>query len=677
MGDRQKFQPDARSLGTGTKGVLAFPSYFLLDDDARKLVDTCASDVSLKEDPDDFSIDLSSAILNRRSLEQALDEGEDFLRTLDPARFLIQAKAKDGCYNAELDVIEGKLKLLNYLVMMSFERAKETQNLPALPEYRAYFERVGRMLAALQCAKQHAEDDTEPVPLEGPKTAGDGDAPLRYFGMRYIVPAVEAAVVAMTLNRVENWHAIPASFNDLRLYLVWANALSQCICNMISESLQVTLTVTQAVLNDLAFATGSLGFILYFTTFGIAASIVLQNTLDLGLTKKVRKLELSFNERFKAQWDERKFLMLNNAVWGVVNFVCFFWLVGKNTLGFWGNILTDALLVADLFLVCWQFNEAETEHQARLKFYDEGIHDLDVKIEALEKLDKPMYLARLQLERDALDKAQKKIKQNWTYKIDQHRLQLMYGIGVIIGFTVLCSFFFPPAIIVPVTGVILALVGAAMCFGLGVTYKALSGSVIVQKEKDDLKASRTEYKVALKRFHDVSVDLKASPDDNTLQTESKLLYLSLKKSVATQAHQTQAVDYQKAQIICNVLTDLILPSIFVLAFVFMPLGIGMPIFAVGLVALFYANWQVAEMAPEGQKPELFASLDKFGTWLFSGEKPEQKGLEQFDEQAYEQFCQGVGDGRDPAVILIEQLKPNSPKASPDLPSDDICPEGVK
>lgn len=668
----------------GAQGVLAFPSYSLLDDDARKRIDACALDIPLKQDPDNFSGDLARAILNRRSLEQALDEGKDFLKTLDPVRFLILAQAHDTSYHAELDVIEEKLKLLSYLVMMSAERAKATRNLPALPEFSAYQERVGHMLTVLRRARQHAKDGTEPTPLEGSKTVGDKDAPLRYVGMLYMVPAVEDAVVEMTLNHVEKWHAIPASFNNLRLYLVWANALSQCICNVIAQSLQSTLTVTQKILNDLAYTTGSLGFILNFTSFGLGASIVLQNTLDLGLTEQVRKLELSFNERFKAQWDERKFLLLNNAVWGVVNFVCFFWLVGQNALGLWGNILTGGLLVADLFLISWEFNEAQTEHQARLQFYDESIRELDKKIKELntdaeykQDSDKKSILARLEFERGTLVKARKEIEQNWAYKIDQNRIKFMYGIGVIIGFTVLCSFFFPPAIIVPFTGAVLSLVGAAMCFGLGVTYKALSGEIIVKKEAEGLGASKDEYKVALALLKKVLVDLKASPDDNRLQTESKLHYLSLKKSVATQDYQKQAVHYQKAQIICNLLTDLILPSLFLLAFVFMPLGIGMPIFAVGVVALFYANWQVAEMAPQDKKPKLFAVLDDFGAWLFPGSEPEQKELEHFDEEAYKTVCTAVEADVDPEDILNKQLKIEASQARPDLTHEDICPKGVK
>tara|TARA_R110002126_G_scaffold1051_1_gene6414 strand:+ start:33943 stop:35976 length:2034 start_codon:yes stop_codon:yes gene_type:complete len=659
-------------------GILESPSYFLLNEQARKLVDRCADEGDVKRDS--YPIDLRSAILNRRSLVQALEDGEYFLTTLDPATFLIKAKAHEARYEAELDVIEGKLKLLNYLIIMSAERAKETRNLPVLPEHEAYRERVGRMHTALRRARGYPEKKAEPTPLDCPKTTSDKDGAMRYFGMLNIVPVVQAIIENMTLNQLENYHDILMSYNGLRLYFVWANALAQAICNVIARSVQQALPVTQVILNDLALATGSLGYILYFTTFGISASIVLQNTLSFGLTKKVRDLELGWYERFKTQWDERKFLMLNNAVWGLVNFVCFFWLVGQNILGFWGNVLTGVLFIADLFLVWWQYEEAKTEHEARLSFYDQGIDALSVKIKELSSANpNDKFIARLMLEHDKLQDTQKKLERDWRCKVKQHELNLMYGVGVIIGFTVLCSFFFPPALIAPFTAMILTLTGAAMCFGFGVAYKALSGELIIQKEVESRDLSKQDYKAYWSLFKRTSKALEALPDDTELQTESKLLYLGLKKSMATELYQTQMIEYQKAQIICNVLTDIILPTLFLLAFVFMPLGIGMPIFAVGLVALFYAHWQVAEMAPEDKKPALFKTLDSFGSWLFSKKEPEEERLEQFDQSEYNSFCARVnidGDsGEDAADILCEQLNSASTKALPEWPHGGHVQEG--
>jgi len=664
-------------------GILESPSYYLLDKKTRDCVkEYSAAGSSKKEVLDDFKVDLRSAILNRRSLVQALEDGKYFLKTLDPVTFYIKANAHEARYDADLSVIKRKLKLLNYLILMSAERAKETKNLPALPEHKAYLERVGRMLSALRDAQKHAKKGTRPTPLECSKTVGDKDAPLRYFGMLNIVPALVEMIKDMTLNDLEKMHDIFTSYNGLRLYLVWADALAQAICNLIVRSAQQALTVTQAILNDLALATGSLGFILYFTTFGISASIVLQNTLSFGLTKKVRDLELSWSERFKTQWDERKFLMLNNAVWGLVNFVCFFWLVGKNALGFWGNVLTGVLFIADLFLVWWQFEEAKTEHQARLGFYDQGIDDLDKYITRLMKKDpeKQMMIAKLQLDKRTLLDLKKQLDQEWRYKKQQHDLNLMYGVALVIGFAVLCSFFFPPALIVPFTAMILTLTGAVMCFGFGVAHKALSGEIIVQKELETQGLSVDDYEDALRAFEDVSEELKqlsnTSLEYQRLQTESQLLYLSLKKAVATRDYQTQAIDYQKAQIICNILTDIIVPTLFLLAFIFMPMGIGMPIFAVGLAVLFYVHWQVAEMAPEDKKPEMFKTLDSFGSWLFTKKEPEEERLEQFDEYEYNSFCARVKKGDDPAVILSEQLENTTFKAPPELPGDEICPEGV-
>jgi hypothetical protein len=238
-------------------------------------------------------------------------------------------------------------------------------------------------------------------------------------------------------------------------------------------------------------------------------------------------------------------------------------------------------------------------------------------------------------------------------------------------------------LLAPFTAMILTLTGAVICFGFGVAHKALSGEIIVQNELETRGLSVNDYEDALRVFNNVSAELRhlsnTSPEYQRLQTESKLLYLSLKKAVATRDYQTQVIDYQKTQIICNILTDIILPILFLLAFVFMPMGIGMPIFAVGLAVLFYVHWQVAEMVPEDKKPEMFKTLDSFGSWLFSKKEPEEGRLEQFDDSEYNSFCTRVnihGDsGEDAADILCEQLNSASTKALPEQPHGDQVQEG--
>jgi len=693
--------------------ILAAPSFWALSPDEQTLVRACARmEIPLPESLDtkalsevekQSKIALRAPYLKRHTLAESITYSRELFKRIPPPSCILD--------DADVAFWEGELELATYFALAQYvvyssehEREKDhdilskRENTSTLSDRKAALYEIINLRLALQHRKDYGRTSSYE---SNPMPAGDPDYPLRYFGMRYIVPAVERAVAAISVDHLANQIDIPASFNGLRLYLVWANNLARCICDVIARNAQVALVVTEGTLFKLAIATGSLGFILYFARLAAKGSLLLQNSLDLrgtcfesfGIRGDVAALNLPWYDRFKTQWHERKFVILNDGIWGVVNLICFFWLVGKNILGFWGDALTGVLLPLDLWLTNWKFEEAKTmnqELQARDKIF---ISDLMKQIEYLKtklgskkpetqtERDEQSKLALLERELIEHTKAQRKRKRVWDYKLKQHVLDWKYGAMIIMAFAVLACFFIPPLWFAPLASLMFGLVGSAMCFGLGVIHKTWSGELATEMEQEKLDQDAIiDYENYLTLFKEKVAALKsmeATSGDSAFKSKLELdlqsIYQCLKGTVATKEEQKQAVVYQNAQMYVGLLNDLVLPTLFLLAFVFMPLGIGMPIFAVGLLVLFYANWQVAEMAPEGQKLGMFASLDAFYDWFFLVKASESNALAVDDKDDYKDFCQCIERGNDPTELLLKQLEQKKPLAPP---TDEPCPDAA-
>ena len=387
--------------------------------------------------------------------------------------------------------------------------------------------------------------------------------------------------------------------NVRRLYWVWGGGLLASVLELLPDDFAHKQQAQKAVSAPAPY-TGYMSWILYYTRFGISLGLLLKHTIA-GPWMSEAEQEIPAWERFKTQWEQRRFSMINDSVWGFANMSCFYWLRGAGTLGYLGNVVTAGLLLMDVSINVWNFYYQSTIHNATMLNYERSIDSLNhqissTSIDAAEKKVLEIELARL-------IKNIAKAECDWKYKKYGIINDLTYSVGLLIAFSVVCCFFFPPAAIAPATAMVLGVAGAALCFLLTVAYPAVSGVLEIDKTKAIGKTAHEEYIELLRKFKH------GDNDDFT----KKQLYLDIKRLKATSEYQEKLVDHQKMQLVRAVLVDALIPPLIFTSFVFLPAGIGLMVLAAGL-ALALLTYKMLE-----------------------DHKPAETKLPEFDDVAYMTF----------------------------------------
>ena len=187
----------------------------------------------------------------------------------------------------------------------------------------------------------------------------DSLKPVKYLGLTVLTPMVADTmlnVVAGDSSSVKEW-ATPgktvkaieemSKVNGLRLYWVWGGCLLSTVISMLPDTFINKQSAGSAVAMP-APITGYASWLLYYTRFGVNLSLLLKHTLTGPWMSVEERDKIPAWERFKSQWNQRKFALLNDSIWGVANMACYFWLVGPGMLGYCGNVATAGLLVMDV-----------------------------------------------------------------------------------------------------------------------------------------------------------------------------------------------------------------------------------------------------------------------------------------------------------------------------------------
>lgn len=433
--------------------------------------------------------------------------------------------------------------------------------------------------------------------------------------------------------------------NGMRLYWVWGGGMLTSLLEMLPEDFY-NKSQTKEGLAAPAPITGYMSWLLYYTRFGIHLFLLLKHTLGPWMIES-EESKTPMWERFITQWNQRKFALLNDSIWGFANMLCFFWLNGGGNLGYIGNVATALLLIMDLALTTWRFFEESTKHNAAMLAYERDkiallkkilaagkLHDNSGKMELWElelesgltenlkeqilgfsqTMDDP-ELVDLRAQIIRLDKMQSKAEFDWKYKRYALVNDWVYALGLMMAFVVMCSFLFPPAAIVPATAMILGVAGAALCFILTVACAAISGGLEITKSLRSSKQAKTECQTLLNAF--------INENDENIK---KQLYLEMKGVMATSDYNQRMARIQAIKLVRSVLIDAFLPAVIFISLMFMPLGIGLAVMAAGLALAVISNIIIKRFEP---KPELLPKFNQHAYEAFA-ENPE---LAHFDKKA--------------------------------------------
>ena len=584
------------------------PSFWTLDSAGQTAVRAYV-------DPDGAQpkLDARAIYLQRASLATALVDAERRLGQTNVALFPFLS-------SDQKKALEGELLLVFYQLSAQYKLDWVEREWEALPSRGAQLQLCADLINQLRASG----DKTPEAQLT--QATSTSQYHTKYLGLKLVVPVLMETMDAISSGHATRLKAGLTFINERRLYWVWGGSTIRVLLETLPASF-ADISTAEFTLNMIAPITGSMSWILYFTRAGIEWSRLGSHTFNFAMSKEERELGFTFKERFLTQWRIRKYALLNDSIWGLCNLACFTVLAASGPFEYWGNALTAVLLLMDVSLTWWRRQEEETAHNANLIRYQNDIDALENQIKLARRLPVGtpdavsigVLLESLRGVKHALFQA----KLEWKYKQLATATDLAYSVSLIAAFCMLCCFFFPPAAFAPATVLILGVVGISLCFVFNLAYASTNMALDVWKSSELKQVAEEALHEQLALFIDllkvsrvVSSDPLEAEHNRRLVAEMKQLYLTLRELRVDSRYQQDVIIHQRYQLFYSTIRDALIPPLFIAAFVFMPLGIGIPIFALG-VALAVAPYFIL---------------------AYSKSKLEKQRLPAFDEGVYDAFC---------------------------------------
>ena len=402
-----------------------------------------------------------------------------------------------------------------------------------------------------------------------------------------------------------------SNFNEKRLFWVWGSSLIKVILDLMPADYFYT-SQAKKTMKNIDPITGYISWILYYFRFSIGLGLLLKHTIR-GPWMSEEEKKIPWTERFKTQWSQRKFTLLNDSLWATANLVSFFWLTAKKGLGPWGDLLTIGLLAFDIGLSVWDYEEQRVAYNKEMLDYENDIISLRDQISEAKKkqdLEPNNWLRKIkeyEMQLNVVERARKHCKMNWDIKKVRLHNSIAYAVGLMITFALLAMPFLPisgPAIL----GVIVA--GAVLCYATTVIYNGINSTIEINRAKVAAKEAEDDRMLKIQEFRTL---LKENPDldDN----EKKLMFLEVKQLMAENEYQKRLAKLHTMHFIRSVILESVIPAFVLVSFVFLPMGIGFGVLAAGLAVAFASRFIVDKIY-----------------------KPKKGEVIEFDEKEYKEFC---------------------------------------
>lgn len=372
---------------------------------------------------------------------------------------------------------------------------------------------------------------------------------------------------------------VMGAVNGKRLYWIWGSSLLKTVLSLLPNEFYNVQQAGKIVCLPDPY-TGCLSWSLYFARFAMNFALLLKHVLPWSLTKE--ELELSWTERFKLQWEYRKFTLLNDSLWGIANLFCAVWLTGSAVLGAAGDALTVVLLAFDVGVSIWDFKEQKEGYLAEIKKFNEDIQSIEEQIKKAKNSNDKKTLLEFHLAN--LIKARAISEKRWELNKLNLYNSLAYAAGLMLAFVVFTLPFMPvPA----VPAMILGVVGAALCFGFTVINNALKIGFELYQTKVELSKTKKSFAELIELLENL---FKTNPNRN--DNEKRFLFLEIKKLQATSEYQRHLVQFQTLGLVRHTIIELIVPTVIFSSLVFLPLGMGLAALGCALGLAIGSHWLI-------------------------------------------------------------------------------------
>lgn len=378
--------------------------------------------------------------------------------------------------------------------------------------------------------------------------------------------------------------------NNRRLYWVWGGGMLATALELLAFDQILPADKINSAKNHLSAPstfTGYMSWVLYYARFGLNTLLLIQHTF---FPTDKEEIAQSRYERFRTQWNQRKFTLLNDSIWATANLACFFWLKGSGTMGYTGNVLTAALLLMDLTLTIILFLEESTKYNKEMEGFIKRKEELNLALRQAKMDNNQDAIKNLTLELAQLNKTIRECELNWKYKKATLITSIAYAAGLLFSFCLFSAFFVKSSLLTPVATMSLSFAGAGLCFAFTFLYAAATGAIDIAKTTATKKVLENDALELMKLF------LKA-PDEPT----KKQLFYEMKGLMAETAYQEALIRHQVRKLVRSILVDSLVPALVFGALLFMPFGFGLAAMAVGLLVAVLTHVILQKMEPKHEE----------------------------------------------------------------------------
>lgn len=427
-------------------------------------------------------------------------------------------------------------------------------------------------------------------------------APVKYLGLP-IGRELGRQVDALTDNVLDPTQDILSQLHQARSYWRSAGGLANSVLSVLPQDSFHT-NQAQGLFQYEQQPYGYLSWIIAYTRFALNLFLLVKNTSP-WMRKKNN--DDTFSARFKNEWKQRKFILLDTFLSGTVNLLCFFWITGSASLQYTASFVNMAALCCDLGLTLWMIHQQKALHNKK-------IQDLEKRITELKDLNKnPIQI-------EELEAIKKKLEKEWEYTSTKLNYGLMLTIGMTLGALVIFGLLCPPAILPAAVTLALTITGLAIGLACTLVYQYKSDQLERKKTKEIIKEKVELIEDKLTQWKDLEKNDK-SPEKSDQQ---KLLYLEIQALKAENIEQQRVMEHQRNRHLLSLVTKTLVPIIITTSLVFAPLGIGLPILAVAICGLLLAQFILNRKKLKAEETPQFdeTKYNEFRAITLAGEKSE-------------------------------------------------------
>ena len=580
------------------RDILDKTSFGVLDDAGKSAVRALFDETYHDSKP--LALDTRALFESRKLLPISFEFYSHKVGTTNPVAFqFMTPEQRDG--------LEGDLLYAFYILSAQYQLATEL-HLDEAEHRRENLRNYGEQIKL--CADRidqlrASKIPVDPVVIHLSVAAASSTQYLAYLGLTVIPPIIAKGINAIATGEpanIKEWmgegptvHIKDArqAINSPRLYWVWAGSWIGSWIDLLSDY-YIQKQAAEHELSAIKPLTGFMSFSLYLMNASVEILMVAKHTIQ-GPWMNDSERKISAWERFKAHADLRKYAIINDFVWGLGNMACFYWLVGKGALGYYGNIATTGLLLMDATLSCFQYIEASIQHDEEIRRYERDEALIQAKFNGAATLKDMRDLETIQ-------KAKAQCLFEWKYKTYRLIKDLSYAIALVLAFSVTCCFLLPATAMAASTALILSVGGTALCFLSALINDVMAGQIDKWKSQESASMAQQEVARLTQAIHD-------EPDPSL----KKLLYLDMKQGQAICDHQTKLNSFETKGLLRDMFIKVFVPPLVFSSLIFLPLGLGVAAIVVGFA--------------------LAVVLGK----LYIGEKPGLSALPTFDQEEYDGF----------------------------------------